>query len=518
MYIAPNSTVRILRGVPLTPDYKDTLYFGSLSEQTSYFMSKTVATFNSQSYVRPQRGMIKLEAQADAIYSAGYLMYQNTSYGSKWFYAFITSIEWDNNSTAIITFEQDDLQTWLFAFSTPPCLVERCHSFRDNIGDNIVPEPVDPGDLVPNNQTGIHAQADPNGQMSDPYIFISFVDPEDDQSKGKLINGIFTTGVLYPFDCTTQGLDACKDFLYDVSAQYFDSIVAIYMAPHWALGEGAVPSWLANSPEGAKYTRTLSRLTSIDKLDGYTPRNNKMYTYPYNCLTINTASGNNMTVRYEFFDNFTPTFEETWVVLEPVSAVLRPTNYRGIRSSAKDMALTLNDFPMCMWSGDAYKAYLAQNQVSRGASILEILGGVLAAPFTGGTSLVATAHGITNLVNSDYKASIAADQRGGQAAGNNPWCHDQMDFYASRMSCTHDKAVMIDDYFTAYGYAQGEIMRPPTHWRKAFTYVKTDGCIVTGNLPSDAAARIRGIYDAGIRWWADHNNFGNLHIDNYCLN
>ena len=172
---------------------------------------------------------------------------------------------------------------------------------------------------------------------------------------------------------------------------------------------------------------------------------------------------------------------------------------------------------MCMWSGDAFKAYLAQNKVSRAGNILEILGGLLAAPATGGLSLGASIHGLTSLVNSDYRASIAADQRGGHASGNNAWAHDQIDFYASRMSCQHDKARLIDEFFTAYGYAQGEIMAPPKHWRRSFTYVKTDGCIVTGILPSEAAARIRGIYDNGIRWWSDHNNFGNLHIDNYTI-
>lgn len=518
MYIAPNSTVRILRGVPLTPDYKDTLYFGSLSEQTSYFMSKTVATFNSQSYVRPQRGVIKLEAQADAIYSAGYLMYQNTSYGSKWFYAFITSIEWDNNSTAIITFEQDDLQTWLFAFSTPPCLVERCHSYRDNIGDNIVPEPVDPGDMVPNSQVGLHASYPLASTLNHPILLVSFIDPEGSENKGHLIENIFSTGILYEFDMSTnEGVDAAAAWLGEIAEQYFDSIVGMWMVPRWALGLNPADK-LVNTRQGESYRHTLEALSSSAKLDGYTPRNNKMYTYPYNCLNVNTSTGSQMTVRYEYYDNYQPVFQETWNVSDPVSSALRPVNYRGINTSSMDLCITLDRYPMAMWSGDAYKAWVAQNKVSIFTNVLEIIGGLAAAVFTGGTSLAATAHGISNLVSSSHKASIAADQRGGGSSGSNAWSNNQMDYYACRMSCAHDKAVMIDDFFTAYGYAQGEIMRPPTHWRKSFTYVKTDGCIVTGNLPSDAAARIRGIYDNGIRWWADHNNFGNLHIDNYCLN
>lgn len=515
MYIAPNTTVRILKGVPLTPDYKDTLYFGSLAEQTNYFAGKTAALLTQQSYVRKERGVIKAEVRADTIYSANYLMYQNSAYGNKWFYAFITSIEYDNNSTAIITFEIDDLQTWLFDFSTPPCLVERCHSRRDVIGDNLVPEPVDPGDLIPNDMHAMQHESDPTGALGRPLIAISYVDPVQDEDKGHLINNVFTTGAIYLFEATGSGPENAFQFIQEVANESFESIISVYMVPAWAIG--LVTPILPLSTEGKKYYRSLDPLSSSAALDGYVPRNNKMYTYPYNCLSIYTPTGAATQFRYEFFENLRPTFVETWNSLEPVTCVLRPWLYRNINTSNMDISISLNDYPMCMWSGDAFKAYLAQNKVSRAGNILEILGGLFAAPFTGGISLGATLHGMANLMNSDYKASIAADQRGGQASGNNVWAHDQMDFYASRMSCQHDKAILIDEFFTTYGYAQGAIMMPPKHWRKAFTYVKTDGCIVTGNLPSEAAARIRSIYDNGIRWWADHNNFGNLHIDNYTL-
>ena len=480
-------------------------------------MGKTALLLTDQSYVRKERGIIKAQVTADRIYDCSYLMYRNTSYGNKWFYAFITGIEYDNDQTSIISFQIDDIQTWFFEYDTPPCLVERCHSYSDEIGSNIVPEPVDPGDLIPNDYHPIHDEADPLGIMDGNVLLVSFVDPEDDDSKGKIINGIFTTGVLYLFEMTEQGISDAADWIADVSEQYFDSIISMYMVPRWAIGPDLNPHWMTNSFKGMSYNRTQAKVSPGQKLDGYMPKNNKLYTYPFNCLSVYTAAGDTMQVRYEFFKDLTPTFQETWVVLEPVSAVLRPTNYRNITVSSKDISLTLSDFPMAMWSGDAYKAFLAQNKVSRTSSILQIIGGMAAAAMTGGLSLVATAQGIASLVDSDYKASIAADQRGGQAAGNNSWAHGQTDYYASRMSCTHDKAAMIDSYFTAFGYAQGEVMRPPRHNRRSFTYVKTDGCIVKGPLPSEAAAKIKAAYDSGIRFWANHTSFGNLAIDNYTL-
>mgnify|MGYP000467570049 CR=1 FL=1 len=40
MYIAPNSIIKILTNVPLSTGYADTLYFSSVSAQTSYFSAK----------------------------------------------------------------------------------------------------------------------------------------------------------------------------------------------------------------------------------------------------------------------------------------------------------------------------------------------------------------------------------------------------------------------------------------------------------------------------------------------
>lgn len=518
MYIQPNSTVRILKDVPLTPDYKDTLYFASEAEQRSYFIGKTAVTLTSLSYVRKERGVIKAEVKADRIYSAGYLMYQNTSYGGKWFYAFITGIEYDNENTAIITFQIDDLQTWYFDYSTPPCLVERCHSRTDDIGDNIVPEPVDPGDMVPNSYIEIHKNHLLGELLDEPVLAVSFIDPEGHSPDGKLVNRVFTTGDIYVFDLATDaGVEAASDWLNDVSAQYFDSIVGMWMIPRWTVGAGLFPSIMSTSRQGLQYTHELPRLTSSSPLDGYVPKNNKLYTYPYNLLQVTTATGSQMAVKYEFFNSLTPTFQETWNLPDPVSSVLRPTNYHGISASAKDMCLTLQGYPMAMWSGDAYKAWLAQSKASLVGTLMTMLGGLLLAPVTGGASVAATIGAGVNLLAQNHQASIAADMRGGGSSGSNAWSNDQMDYYASRMSCTYDKARMIDDYFTAFGYACGEIMRPPTHNRKSFTYVKTDGCIVKGDLPSEAAAKIRSIYDAGIRFWADHGNFGNLAIDNYTL-
>ena len=518
LYIEPNSEIRVLKNVPLTPDYKDTLYFDSVNEQLSYFISKTAAYYTNQSYVRLEQGLIRLDIKADDLYSASYLMYRNTSYGSKWFYAFINSIEYVNDNCTLISFTIDDLQTWYFDYDTPPCLVERCHSYKDGIGDNIAPEPVDPGDMVPNGQIAMHEYHPKASTLNKPVLCVSFIDPEGSADKGHLINNIFTTGEIYTFDMSTDaGVSAAVEWLSDISEQYFDSIVGMWMIPGWAVTRNWAFDWQPNSRTGEQYTHQLPLIAPGTQLDGYVPKNNKLYTYPFNLLQINAASGSNIALKYEFFDDLTPTFLETWNLPDPVSSALRPTNYRDISGPAMDLCISLDGYPMAAWSGDAYKAWLAQNKGSRIGDYIAMITGIVLAPFTGGASAAVTVATGMKLANENYKASIAADQRGGGSSGSNAWSNSQMDYYACRMSVNANKAEIIDSYFTAYGYAQGRVMRPPRKNRRSFTYVKTDGCIVTGNIPAEAAAKIRAIYDAGIRFWANHTSFGNLNIDNYTL-
>ena len=94
MYIEPNSVIKLLNNVPLDNTYNHTIRFDSLSEQTTYFNSKVKYTFSNQSYQRVVKGRMRLGIGADQVYDCNYLMFQNTGFGNKWFYAFVTGVEY----------------------------------------------------------------------------------------------------------------------------------------------------------------------------------------------------------------------------------------------------------------------------------------------------------------------------------------------------------------------------------------------------------------------------------------
>ena len=55
MYIAPNSTIHVLKGVPLDNTYRDTILFGTADEQRAYFVGKNKYTVAQYTYQRKER-------------------------------------------------------------------------------------------------------------------------------------------------------------------------------------------------------------------------------------------------------------------------------------------------------------------------------------------------------------------------------------------------------------------------------------------------------------------------------
>lgn len=152
MNIVPNSKIYLLRNVPLDNTYTDTMWFENASSQWTHFKTRADTDggkyFNEQTYQRVGINKCRLQISADEIYNYNYMMFQNTNYGNKWFYAFINHVEYINNAVSEITYEIDVMQTWAFDYQLGQCIVEREHASTDVAGDNLQPEPFDVGEYI----------------------------------------------------------------------------------------------------------------------------------------------------------------------------------------------------------------------------------------------------------------------------------------------------------------------------------------------------------------------------------
>lgn len=149
MYIQPNTDVIIFQGVPLDNTYTDTIYFTSVNEQYNFFVSNyTRKNFGSQSYQRVNKNRIRLQVLADTIATYNYMLFRNTAYGNKWFYAFITDINYINDNCTEIEYEIDVMQSWLFEVTLEPSYVEREHVAQDGPGQHLEAENTDLGRII----------------------------------------------------------------------------------------------------------------------------------------------------------------------------------------------------------------------------------------------------------------------------------------------------------------------------------------------------------------------------------
>lgn len=504
-YIAPNTTIKLLHNCPLDNSYDHTLYFESKTEQYNYFNSLSKYMFSEQSYQRVQRGRIRLQVLSDNIYDCNYLMFQNTSFGSKWFYAFITSVEYISNVVSEIEFEIDVLQTWFFDYSVEKCFVEREHSISDIVGYHIEPENVEIGEYIFNDYSEISTS------LKELAVAIMIVD-DDEVGTGTLFNGVYGGCALYLYrsDDVASISKKLKEYV-----QKPEAIVAMYMLPSLAYGislpdNGALVTY---SEHSTNLTISKTKITGEESLDGYKPKNKKLYTYPYNFYHVDNANGDGMVLRYEFFNSLTPSFRLTIPVTMPIQCMLRPINYKGTGNTGTlTETLTLSGYPMCAWSTDAFKAWLAQNSVPLIGKAVATTSSVL----TGNPFLVAGGiRQVESTLSSAYKSAISADiSKGNLSNGNGNVGANTQAFFGGRCSITAEYAKIIDDYFNMFGYATKRCKEPNRNSRPHWNYVKTLGCVITGSVPSQDSNKICSIYNNGITFWKHGNEVGDYSLDN----
>lgn len=539
MYIEPQTNIRLLKDVPLDTSYDHTIYFSTAVAQANYFIGKQKYNLSNYTYQRVNKGVARVGIKADNLYDCNYMMFQNTAYGNRWFYAFITAVEYVNDVTANISFEIDDMQTWHFDYTVDHCFVEREHVIDDTIGAHIEPENLECGEYVLNSLKDIT-------ELKDYMVVIAINDATAGEADiavhGNLYEKIYSGATLYVFD---SGVPETIDAFLTQYVQKPDTIISMYMIPSLlidpendledeAIHVGdetlVVACKLKEITEAQFVSVTDTALAGTEKLDGYTPKNKKMYTYPYNFFNMDNANGNSLTLRYEFFDNLTPTFEIIGTITQPVSVIARPKNYKNISKVNPDVtdapvylpseALTLASYPLCTWNFDAYQAWVAQNSIPMvydvaGSFITGIAGSAISGNPLAGLGIVGT---VMNKLSERYSASIHADISGGNFSNGNVNIPKGMNnvFY-SRMSVTHQYAKMIDDYFNMFGYGVKVCKVPNRNARPHWNYVKTVGCTLTGSVPADSMRHLCQIYDHGITFWNNGDEIGNYSLNNAML-
>lgn len=513
MYIEPNTNIRILKNCPLNSDYLNTIYFDDPETQKNYFIGLTKHRLTKQSYQRISSGYMRVEIKVEDLYDCNYLMFQNESFGNKWFYAFITSVEYVNNITSEIGFSIDVMQTWFFDYELLPSFVVREHSATDVIGENTVPESLEHGEYI--------TTATSFTSIGNLYVYLLATElvetpiPSDVILPPQLLGGlpmpcyVFKLGPVWSFTGTIVQSVA----LAYAEAGKEGSIVGVFTAPENFVS--TTPDIRINNITGAP--RTLSK----------TPRNKKLYTYPYCCNAV-VCGGQGKVFRYELFNNHTPTFQSRSGFGMNLKVAITPTNYAG-NSFDIENTVSLSGFPILPWTTNYFQNWIAQNKASLiYGTVRDTISGAVGAAkmypivplgdseFSGGSrQFLSSVDSMINRGIQVYEHSIIPDQMVGTADSTDALAIDgKLGFYNYCRSIKPEFVERLDNYFDMFGYATNLLKVPNRNVRPHWCFTQTIRCNIKGEIPESAINEIVNIYDKGITFWKNPDEIGNYSLDN----
>lgn len=519
--VTPDSNFRLLK-CPLRLDDKNQLTFSTLANQTSYFQSLPYLSDANMSYIRKDN-VLRVSTTASGtnqltyedLIQYNYIMYQNTHYDTKWFYAYITDVKYINDGCCELSLDTDVFQTWLFDHTLQTSFIEREHVDDDTAGKHTVPENLELGEYIDNRWDYIDALDDY------AYMLCATTDPDGAMTTyATNMGGIPYNGKVY-YCSSLQGLVNIINS-YRSGTDYTKNIYAVYMIPAIATANTQTEAY-----EGSAYPMAYTyEWTKPVSLNGLTPKNNKLLTFPYEYLLVSNNNGQSTVLKWEHFTTAKAGFTLTAIPTIGGDFKLTPDNYDG-GTHFEEYALIGGKMPTLSWSQDLFTSWISQNGVNvgigAGAGVLSIVGGV-AAIATGAGAAVgvgmigAGIGGVANSMAQVYQHSMDATSfKGNVNGGAINVAGERNGFYFYRMSIKYEYAKMIDDYFTMFGYKVNRIGTPHIHARAYYDYCKTIDVHISGNIPEQDMIKLRGIFNNGCTFWHYTNYFMNYSVTNSIL-
>lgn len=552
-----------MSGVPLNNTYEHQMDFGSSSEQSTYFIGKTAFTHSDFTYVK-EDGSIKVPRSRDSLYAVNYIMFRNSDFSSKWFYAFVKKLEYVNPSTTKVHFELDVFQTWQFDFSLKPSFVEREHQNRWNADGTPVVNTLDEGlDYGSEYQTVKVQQFTP---MSDTFFLVVVCKQRMDVNSDKIepnVNGGIQplTYYVHPFKMdgsvpgiTVDGMSQTLSPVADVLKALYTSTVAVNNIANLYITEYIGHDSLSFNmqefePVNVQDKDTSTNITTLrvkkmsayrlltwdmgEKYDGFSSvTESKLLMYPYTVTVLTDMKGNFQEIKNEYVQD-----SHLFVTVKGSIGTSNKVSYNiynylmneDVVTNGGEVALeraiinnSPNDVPIIT---DLLSAYLQGNRNSLAnqtnqIAFSSIAGSIGSAMGSIGSALgrnpVGAVSGIAdigmNMANSYFQLQgLMAKQKDLNATppqlsnmgGNTAFDYgnDLKGLYIIKKEITPEYRKKLTDFFKMFGYKCNEVKTPNLKSRAHFNFIKTTGANVTGNVPQEDLVVIKKMFDNGVTLW-----------------
>jgi hypothetical protein len=573
------TNIRFLSNVPFSSDYKHTRWFDNVDDQLNWFMSQNIVHQNSNAnYQRIDRTFIKANASVDDLYNANYVMFQNKQY--KWFFAFVTSLEYVNESVTKVHFQVDVLQTWMFVMNFKPSFVIREHCPLWNSDGTPVINTVDEGLYYGAEYDNVNVST--WLPFTDLYFMVIVSKNAmhlTTPAVTPVVNGMPTplSYYVHPFKLDgssiqygSNPLNNMTDVLTNLysNTDAVNNIVAIYVTdyigyaftydqPNGVLTGGdsqfeQVNIGSTGSPIQTIHVKNIQNYQALTHSlgDKYAPyygvTESKLLMYPYTVLILDDMKGNRVQLRNEYIDSETLNIvvrgsigmdnKIAYSVKEYLTGGL-PYNQLEVSLENSVINNNPNDVPIL---NDNLAAFLQgnRNTIQNQKNSIMFNGAMSTANNTLG-ALVSAGEGnivgaigggmnvVSGLGNTQLKLNaIQAKQDDIRNTpptlvkmGNNTafdYGNKYNGLYIIQKQIKPEYVKKLSDYFNMFGYKKNEVKIPNFHTRQSWNYVQTAACTITGNFANEDLVEIKQIFDNGITLW-HVDDIGNYTLKNGVL-
>lgn len=342
--VYPTTDLQFFTNTGLDTAYTNSLYFATATDRDHYWDARGKKSIDKCTYQRSNRNMCRVEIPIKQLYNVDYMRYRNNAFEDKWYYAFVVSVNYINNITTEVIYVNDPLMTWMGVFNLRECFVDRQHPATDEIGQNIVEEGLSIGDYITEKQDRVWTVTPEN-------TFARLAETIENGGTGPTYGNIFSG--IGSEDFTNQATLSNR-INQLVESNKVDNIVSIVMLPTELKDKKSVVT---------KDTTITKPYTS---LNGYVPKNKKLFCYPYKYAVLENSEGSSMEVQYEYAGALPETGATESFVLRLLicgyptgaEAIMFPVQYKGVFNTQQRLSMT--HFPLCGFSTNTYEAYLAQ--------------------------------------------------------------------------------------------------------------------------------------------------------------
>lgn len=525
----PDSTVLLFKNIPLDKGYNHSILWeaeaGAISQE-QYFQGRIFRRADKATYIR-ETGNIWLEFPRDELIGVNYLAYRNTSYIDKWFYAFVDELIYKNDNCTEIRFTIDVLQTYLCDsdWTVKSAYIEREHVRNDDIGANILPEPIESGERVAADIvkpaffadwdvvafSGVDAALQPIRTNFEPG------QPVYSGLRPVIVatgRGLNLGNITAEWNITTH-TTFLDDVLGDTTRDLSKVINNITM----------IPSVFSSTVTGTGVNYSVPKVTENTAIGAntyYIPRNRKLYTKQFCSLFVTDGNGGGKEYAFEDFYGNTAEFSIFCDKAPNPSLIAIPNAYRcdaGKRNINE--AVIMDNLPQCSWNSDGYAAWFGATArtfqpITAAAKDIANLTGIpeLQASFATITEGTGTVPDVLNDLFPSLFAAKDVPTTNGTNSASVFMAIAAKAFMFYTLTPKAENARVIDAFFDRYGYKTMRLGNPDLRCRTNYKYVKTREIIIDGGAPAEALRAIENIFNKGITFWYYPENVGDYTVPN----